>query len=100
MGAYFQLKDSSSDIKGQAPPSFHTFSGVRCKFRRCSVLASCGLKRPPKNMPQNFIISPQQYEISSSNLFNKGYYENYANFIGKGCIKRHTLFASCLHSDG
>ena len=43
---------------------------------RCSVVASCWLKRPLKNMPQNFIISPQQYKISSYNLFNKGYSEN------------------------
>ena len=31
----------SSAIKGQAPPSFDTFVGLKCKFRHCSVMAHC-----------------------------------------------------------
>ena len=47
-----------------------------------------------KNMPQNFIISPQQYKISDSYLFNKGYSENEANCIGKSQRKRH-MYVVC-----
>ena len=63
-------------------------------------MTSCWLKHPLKNMPQNLIISPQQYKISISNLFDKGYSENEANFMGKSRRKSHMLFVSCLHSDG
>ena len=31
------LKTRSSAIRGQARPSFHTFVGVKCKFRRFST---------------------------------------------------------------
>ena len=39
-------------------------------------------------MPQNIVVSLQQYKISSANMFNKGYFENYADFIGKSRRKR------------
>ena len=41
-----------SAIKGQAPSSFHTVVGMKCKFRRPSIVTT--VKCPDKAVPQNF----------------------------------------------